>query len=78
MSIVWLEKNYRGIGMNNKCVKWDFPLLKRIAEAAGKNPDGLRYTIIRLARDLNIQLPRSKIKREIRNNYRTARRMENE
>jgi len=60
------------------CVKWDFPLLKRIAEAAGKNPDGLRYTIIRLARDLNIPLPRSRIKREIRNNYRTAEGMENE
>jgi len=59
------------------CVKWDFPLLKRIAEAAGKNPDGLRYTIIRLARDLNIPLPR-RIKREIRNNYRTAEGMENE
>ena len=53
------------------CVKWDFQLLKRIAEAAGKNPDGLRYTIMRLARDLNIPLPRSNIKREIRNNYRT-------
>jgi len=54
------------------CVKWDFPLLKRIAEAAGKNPEGLRYTIIRLAHDLNIPLPRSNIKREIRNNYRTS------
>ena len=57
----------------SECVKWDFPLLKRIAEASDKNPDGLRYTIIRLAHDLNIQLPRSRIKREIRNNYRTAR-----
>jgi len=54
------------------CIKWDIQLLREIAKASDKNPDSLRYTIIRLAQDLNIQLPRSNIKREIRNNYRTT------
>lgn len=57
--------------MKESCIKWDFQLLRKIARAAGKNPDGLRYTIVSLARDLNIELPKSNIKRIINNSYRT-------
>ena len=53
------------------CIEWDFKLLKRIAEAAGKSPNALRYTIVKLAKDLGIKLPRSHIKSRAKNLYRT-------
>ena len=54
------------------CIKWDFQLLRKIAKASGKNPDGLRYTIVTLAKNLNIELPKSNIRRKTKNNYRTV------
>jgi len=53
-------------------IDWDFKLLKRIAEAAGKSPNALRYTVVKLAKDLGIKLPRSHIKSRAKNLYRTG------
>jgi len=42
--------------------KWNYSLLKLLAQASGKNPNGLRRTISQLAADLKIRLEETKCK----------------